>query len=230
MNILQTRQVIQTHGLWAGIHDLCYRAANRVADAEVFQGMQLTLKTLDPSYLEGSAAGWGFVERDALIAQIRRHPQVNMEEPGVLADLSRGNRCYGMIVDGLLVSYGWYSSVPTAATDDLLLHFDPAYAYMYHGYTIPSFRGKRLHGIGMARALAALTAEGKKGLVSYVRSNNFASLKSCYRMGYVRFGHLFAAKVNGEHVTYATPGCRAYDFRLSSLTGSHDADRCASEI
>lgn len=41
----------------------------------------------------------------------------------------------------------------------------------------------RLHGVGMSMALRHYLARGFKGLVSYVESTNFASLKSCSRMG-----------------------------------------------
>ncbi len=85
---------------------------------------------------------------------------------------------------------------------------------MYKGYTVPAYRGKRLHGIGMARALEAISKEGNAGLISYVRSNNFASLKSCYRMGYRDFGNLFVAKLNGQYVTYTSKGCKAFGFHV----------------
>ncbi len=219
MNIDHTKKIISTHGIYASVHDLCYRGANRIADTTLLVGMRITMATLDRTFLAGNGEGWGFVERDELLAQVEAHgaTKLDMDEALVRSATARGDRCFGLIVDGTLVSYGWYSSMPTEAFDGLVLHFHRDYAYMYKGFTLPEFRGQRLHGIGMARSLAAHTADGKLGLVSFVQSNNFASLKSCYRLGYVDFGRLFAAKVNGRHLTHASRGCKPYDFRLEPV-------------
>lgn len=45
-------------------------------------------------------------------------------------------------------------------------------------------QGNRVAAFGMTHALRAYTERGCKGLVSFVESDNFASLRSCERMGY----------------------------------------------
>ncbi len=62
-----------------------------------------------------------------------------------------------------------------------------------------------------------LTREGLKGIVSYVDATNFASLKSCYRMGYQTFGPLAVLKIGGRFVCRATPSCKAHDFRVAAF-------------
>src|SRR5262249_28103377 len=131
--------------------------------------------------------------------------------------LARGDRCYGAIDGDTIVAYGWYSTKPTPVTaisEDMVLHFDSAYAYMYRGYTLPAYRGKRLHGIGMARAMEAYVREGSRGLVSVVDAANFASLASCYRLGYRSFGQIICARIAGQYFTFATGGCEEYSFRI----------------
>jgi hypothetical protein len=224
MNVDHTRKIIQAHGAIAGIHDLAYRAASRLVDLMVLNGMAITMAGLDRSYLGDDVLRWGFLGREELLERVRARP-MEMTEAFVESATGIEDRCYGALLDGELVSYGWYSTQPTRVTGELTLHFDPSYVYMYSGFTLPEHRGRRLHGIGMARALAALTAEGHKGLVSYVRSNNFASLKSCYRMGYRDFGRVLAARANGRYLTYATPGCRAYDFRLVPTAAAASRER-----
>src|SRR5437667_315175 len=81
-------------------------------------------------------------------------------------------------------AYGWYASAATPVAPGLVLHFAPGYVYMYKGFTHDLHRGKRLHAIGMTRALQHYRSSGFKGVVSYVESSNFDSLKSCARMGY----------------------------------------------
>jgi len=217
MNTEHTREIVHTHGVYAAVHDLVYRAARRLTDLRILEGMRLTLGTVDRSFLDADASGWGFLDRETLLACVGARA-LDMNEAFVEQATGRGDRCYGVMIGDELASYGWYSTRPTPVTDDLILHFDPSYAYMYKGYTRSEHRGKRLHGIGMARALAALTAEGRKGLVSFVESNNFASLRSCHRLGYQEFGRLFATRAQGRYRTYATPGCEIYDFRVEPVS------------
>jgi hypothetical protein len=126
--------------------------------------------------------------------------------PAFLRDAARrGDRCYALFQGETLASYGWYSDRPSSIDDNLLIHFDPVYAYMYKGYTVPAYRGLHLHAVGMCRAL-------RDGLISYVQSNNFASLRSVARMGYRIFGTVFLVRLGGRNLTYATRGCRDDDF------------------
>lgn len=225
VNIDYTRDIALNFGPMAALHDIAYRAANRLTEAMLLQGIKLDLNTLDPDYLETElppdSVRWGFLGEAELVPRARAG-EAELDLPFVEQALAKGDLCYGVIDggagagngSGTLASYGWYSSRPTPVSEGLTLHFDPTYAYMYKGFTLPAYRGKRLHGIGMARALEALVAQGKKGLVSYVKSNNFASLKSCYRMGYGDFGQIVVARLNGRYVTYATKGCAEYAFRV----------------
>jgi hypothetical protein len=214
MNIEYTREVAQKFGLKAAVQDLVYRAANRLVDVKLLDGIVLTTATLDTSYLEGPAdKSWGFLDRETLITCVEAQ-EADMTAEFVEDALGRGDQCFGRMDGKTLASYGWYSRRPTLVENGLMLHFDPAYSYMYKGFTMPAYRGQRLHGIGMALSLVALAGPGQKGLVSFVHSNNFPSLKSCYRMGYRDFGQLVAAKIRGHRFTYATPGCKPYDFRL----------------
>jgi hypothetical protein len=123
---------------------------------------------------------------------------------------ARGDRCYALFDGESLAAYGWYSNLPTPIDEHFVLHFDRAYTYMYGGYTLPAYRGKRLHAVGMCRALRAITEEGKKGLISDVFSNNFASLQSVTRMGYRIFGEVYLFRAGNHCFTYATNGCRNY--------------------
>ncbi|MDB4995287.1 MAG: Acetyltransferase family, partial [Myxococcaceae bacterium] len=131
--------------------------------------------------------------------------------------LADGDCCYGILDGDTLASYGWYSKRPTMMTDDLRFHFDPDYVYMFKGFTLPAYRGKRLHAIGMARALAAYAELGSKGILSYVESNNFASLRSCRRMGYDDIGTIVISKLGGRHYSFETPRCRDYALRVDSV-------------
>ena len=193
-----------------------YRAARKLADAHIDRAMALTPDSLkDPSVLEAEPGlTWGFLDAETLHRAMAHATDLDIDEAFVREALARGDRCYGAMDGDVLASSGWYSTRPTPFIDDLDLVFAEGWAYMYKGYTAHSHRGRRLHGIGMARAMDAYVREGYRGLVSYVDAANDASLKSCARLGYRTFGTLLAAKVGGHWITHATPGCAPYGLRL----------------
>jgi RimJ/RimL family protein N-acetyltransferase len=219
MNIQRIRDSMSRRGVSVTIGELAYRAANRVADARILCALKLTPATLDPTFLEGSAGmTWSFFDEAELERALGQGAEADMDLEFVHAAFAKGDRCYGAL-DGegdraRIASYGWYSTLPTIFTDGLVLRFDDDWTYMYKGYTLPAYRGRRLHGRSMARALCVYVDEGKKGFVSLVDTTNEASLRSCRRIGYQDIAHLAAAKFAGRWVTYATPSCIPYGLAL----------------
>lgn len=220
MNIQQVREMVQRFGVKAAGLDLACRGANKVTPTSILKGVVLTMETVDRAFVEDDGGcRWSFLDKATLLRQAARGGDIGMDAAFIRAALAKGDRCYGALDGETLAAYGWYSTRPTAVTaiaDDMVLCFDTAYAYMYRGYTPPAYRGRRLHGIGMARAMKALVDEGKKGLVSCVEAGNLASLISCQRIGYRIFGTVFCVRVSGRYVTHATRGCEAYGFRVMS--------------
>jgi hypothetical protein len=218
MGIKHVYETAARFGIQAAAGDFAYRAARKVTELTIFKGVALTMNSVDPSFLtEDVGCRWGFLDATALRRALLRGEPLQMDVAFVDGALRKGDVCYGAVEDDRIISYGWYSIQPTAVTvleGDMVLHFDSAYAYMYRGYTLPEHRGRRLHGIGMARALEAIVQGGARGLVSIVDARNFASLSSCYRLGYHPFGQIFCATVGGHPVTYATKGCEAYRFEI----------------
>ena len=207
---------IRQFGVLRTAYDLVLRALNRLVYFRILKA--LAVQTPDPRALaKRPGYSYGFLSR-AIVLSFAVDPQYEMSERFVQEALAEEDRCYGIVHDGTLASYGWYSRKPTTAlTDDLRLRFDPSYVYMYKGFTHPAYRGQRLHAAGMAQALGEYRAEGAKGIVSYVESNNFSSLKSCYRMGYATFGHLFVVKALGRYFLGSSKGCRERGFCLEPL-------------
>ena len=104
------------------------------------------------------------------------------------------DHCFAALIDGRLASYGWYTLGSAFSLGDhgLLMRGPSNAAYMHSGFTHPDFRGRRLHGIGMGRALQALSERGVDALLSDVDWANHASLKSCDRLGYRTLGNLYS--------------------------------------
>ena len=142
--------------------------------------------------------------------------------PGFLDEaLERGDRCYGILDGDQLVGYGWYGyEPPNRFNEELDIVFDPAWVYMYKGYTLPEYRGQKLHAVGMARALAEVTEMGSNGLISCVAAVNGPSLRSCERMGYEIFGCVNVCRMLNrdgfgpfsDWRISASDGCRPYGF------------------
>lgn len=163
-------------------------------------------------------------------SDLRRYaarPEYDLPETFVRRALAARDECLAIRAGDELAAYGWYSTRANHFSDDLTLHFDPRWVYMYRGFTNPAHRGRRLHAIGMTMALAEYQRRQFRGLVSCVETRNTASLRSVYRMGYrvfgtiyaIRPGHLLRSTGTGYHtldapIAWCTPGCRRFGFRL----------------
>lgn len=202
-------------GLGAAMHEVQCGALNKVIDFKILRGMTAVLDDIAPDLLTAPGYQARFASRDELLAAAAT-PEVAAEMTPAFVDraLAKGDECYALFDGDRLVSFGWYSNAPTRVSADLVLHFDPAWIYMYKGYTLKDYRGQRLHGIGMSLTLEAYTGRGRRGLISYVKSTNYRSLRSIARMGYRIFGDVYVARLRDRTWTWASPGCTRYQFEV----------------
>jgi hypothetical protein len=219
MNTSFIRSHAKSFGVAAQLHSLLYRGVNKVFLYQALRGLWITLPDLDQAFLEAPPQYEArFLEPHELMGTVRCN-KYELSAEFVRHALEKGDKCYAILDGETVASYGWYSLRPTALSEELVLHFDPSFAYMYKGFTLPEYRGQRLHAIGMSRALREYTELGCKGMVSYVESNNFPSLRSCYRMGYKNFGTIYFARMIGQYLIYGTPGCLEFGFRVAAVRG-----------
>ncbi|HMH17908.1 MAG TPA: hypothetical protein VK572_07135 [Burkholderiales bacterium] len=189
---------------------------NNIARFQILKGMTVRIQDVkDPSLFDAQGFEARFVGEDEL-AKFARDGNHDFSIEFLREARARGDRCYALFDREVLASYSWYSSLPTPIDGHFVLHFDRSYAHMYKDYTLPAYRGKRLHAVGMCRALRAFTAEGKKGLISYVFSNKLASLRSVVHLGYRIFGEVYVLRAGSLSLTYATTRCRDYGFWVES--------------
>jgi hypothetical protein len=207
---------LKRQGAWNVLYALAIKAINAVVFFKVLKGV--SIEQPDADYLAAPAAfDAGFLPDSALRA-FAADPATEMSPAFVEATLAKGDQCYAICDGPHLAAYGWYATTPTTTgSPDLLLHFRDEYAYMYKGFTDPRYRGQRLHAIGMTRALQEYRHRGYRGLVSYVESTNFDSLKSCFRMGYKVFGSIFVIGLLGRRFAFSSPGCKPFGFRLEII-------------
>jgi len=209
----KVRRKLRRHGFAATLHAYGMRAVNSVVQFRILRGFYL--QQPDPAFLKcpvGFSAT--FAPQEAL-RDLARNPDNELSLKFVDQALSRGDQCFAICDGGVPVSYGWYSFKPAPiGLPGLVLHFDPRYVYRYKGFTHPRYRGQRLHAFGMTLALRHYLSRGFQGLVCYVESINFDSLKSCSRAGYRRFGSVFVLKAFDHSVALSSPGCDRFAFRL----------------
>jgi hypothetical protein len=107
----------------------------------------------------------------------------------IMAERVREGRevCYAALAGDRLAAFGFYALhyVEPQHASGVAMSFPSDVAFMTFGLTHPDFRGSRLHGHIMAGALKALSERGINSLASLVARSNLASLKSCYRLGWI---------------------------------------------
>ena len=204
------------HGLPNTLYDLAVRAVNTVVVFKILKGVWI--ERPDPAFLNCPERYTPMFLPETMLRDFARDPASGLSGSFVEEAVSKGDECFGFLEGGTLAAYGWYTSRPTRIDPpDLRLHFGGEYVYMYKGFTHPRSRGQRLHAIGMTMALREYLSRGRRGLVSYVESNNFDSLKSCYRMGYAEFGSVYVMRLSGRYLTHSSRGCRRFGFRVEPI-------------
>src|SRR5262249_9363805 len=144
------REAFERYGTGAVVHDIGCHAANIVAGFQLLKGMTAHLRDVsDPRLFEAPPFEGRFVGSAELAKQYEGSYGLSAEFLREASD--RGDRCYALFHEGVLASYGWYAAAPTPIDGHFVLHFDSTYAYIFNGYTVPAYRGLRLHAAGMCQ-------------------------------------------------------------------------------
>jgi|GEM_PF-603156 len=198
------------------LYDLALRGINLITVFKILRAV--TIGRADPEFTQCPESYRSSFLTTEMLRKFALNPENGMSERFIEEALSKGDECYGICDGHQLASYGWYSFRPTRIDPpDLQLRFSSEYVYMYKGFTHVRYRGQRLHAIGMTLALQHYLDRGYRGLVSYVESNNFDSLKSVSRMGYEEFGSIYLVKAFGRYLTHRSRGCQSFGFAVEAL-------------
>lgn len=126
------------------------------------------------------------------IGRFARNPS-NGLAPEYADRAARGlDLCFGAIHGDRLASYGWYAlhSVEAEHSAGASLGLPADMAYLYKAFTHPDFRGRRLNGACVGRAMSVLAQQGISRLLCLVYWSNAPSLRSFERLGCQRLGLL----------------------------------------
>src|SRR5579883_199934 len=199
----------RNHGVRSAAYDVAIRTVNHCI---YYRGMHyFAAETVDPRSFK-LPQGFRFLRlSDQALISFSKDPKYELQPAFLQYVLQKGDECYGIFDGDTLANYGWYSQRPTLIdTEDLFVNVGPRFVYMYKGFTLDRYRGLRLHAISKTRSLAEFQSRGFKGLISYVESNNFNSLKSSHRMGARPCGRIHMFRLMGKYVIRRDPACEQY--------------------
>ena len=186
---------------------------------KILKGMTLTLDNTDNQFLgEHPEFSGEIVAGDDIVSLV--DSEIHIAEKFVVGAQHRGDWAYVLRDGQRVASYGWYSKQSVPIDEHFSLQFSKDYTYMYKGYTHKDYRGKNLHAFGMAHALSIAVKSGNLGLISYVEGDNFASLRSCDRLGYKIFGTCIVLRLFGKDLILRSPSCKHFNFSVRAL-GKH---------
>jgi hypothetical protein len=179
----------------------------RVFRASVHTVVWLELETLAELPPASAEFTFGFLSAEQIEAY-SQDPAYYLDP--ALADAVRAGRelCFGALAGDRLAAFGCYSlgAVEPQQASGAAMSFPADVAYMSYGFTHPDFRGARLHALIMGLALRELSRRGVTKLVSLVAWTNWASLKSCQRLGYRQLGNMITVGGKNRAVgIYPTP-------------------------
>ncbi|MGH8222738.1 MAG: hypothetical protein ACREQZ_07170 [Woeseiaceae bacterium] len=105
---------------------------------------------------------------------------------------ARGDCCVGVFAGPKLVSYSFNSRLATHIDPEFVFRFPEGWVYHFKAFTLPEWRGQRLHQFQIARVVESFAAAPPfHGLVTLVVRTNYASLASFRRL-YFRPAFRFA--------------------------------------
>jgi hypothetical protein len=202
-----------------GRNELLHRALSSVVYFRHLKTYVLTPQTVNPASAPAvTPYDCRFGDRETLL---RLAGTPDLPVAFVKAALDKGDRCF-LVMDGpRLAGYAWYSTSPTrfdSKHDRLTLSCGSAYLYSYKGFTVPEYRGRRVHALGKLRVIEEAARQGYRGLVSYVDFDNYRSIRSLERVGYRNFGRALIVGARGRFLIGHSPGCARCGFRISCQT------------
>jgi GNAT superfamily N-acetyltransferase len=142
----------------------------------------------------------------------------------LLAHLNDGDECILSLVDGQVAGYAWaHLRGRPELTPGLSITVPRDYIYNYAGFTHPAFRGAGLQSYRHHSLLDVERWKDRKGLLGYVRADNFPSRRGQAKSGYRRVGSIWLVRIHGRYLTAFSPGLRRLGIRRLRATSHVDS-------
>ena len=190
MNIESVRRSFARFGWSRSLRAKGLEVIGRAADFHVLRVELMERFPLDLT-LPSRRYTHGFLG-EAAIRRFAEDPILDMTPAFIDGALARGDRCYAILDGSVLASFRWFGRHLTPMEHRLACHPGARRVYVYHGFTRPQYRGRRLHANVAARALETFHAEGVDGIIGIVDASNLSSMKSHVRVGARDLGACYA--------------------------------------
>jgi hypothetical protein len=141
-------------------------------------------------------------------------PELDLDGGFVRAALSRGDLCFGALEGQRLVSYAWRSLGAAPAPDGMWVRVAPPNHYAHKAFTLPAWRGRRLH---IAVSLASdehFRAQGHGAEVGCNEITNYPISAAADYLGRNRIGYAGYLKWFGRRVPFRTRSLEKIGFEF----------------
>jgi hypothetical protein len=188
-NLSQTRR---NHGACATIRWISSRLAEKILRLEVSELLWLDVAALPPSIEIDPEFTFRFLSASE-IARFASDPIHNLAHDFVDRAACRNDLCLAAFHGDRLASYSWYARNSVDGQDHVgvPMSYPTDVVYMFNAYTHPEYRGRGLFCLGVAIAAKELAEQGVTKVITTINSTNFASLRSCHRLGFVSLGRIW---------------------------------------
>jgi len=181
MNIAAYKAIYQRFGLLATLHDFCISAIEKIVRFRLL--LIYVHKNLGPINTPPIP---GLDIRVMSAEELEAHvgaPGLDLPRSHIEQALANGDKCIGAFLDNQLCSYAWYAHNASTSSNRLVTRFSSDYAYTYKNLTLPAYRGRGIQRWVKNYALSLYQAEGKKGVIVAIDSNNFSSRRTTAAVG-----------------------------------------------
>lgn len=189
MNFHYYRWHLKRHGFFKTVFRLCNQSINKLFTLKFRYLIEFDLKSLNNKNLTGDDRFQITRLDPTWLSRNVDLKEYQMDKNFLNRVQRKRDICYGILNNGKVASYTWYSNKPSLLLDgELELRFGDKYLYEYNSFTHPDYRGQRLVSIGFSTAARELLKLGYHHLIGVVAFDNFSSLKSLYRKGGKKVG------------------------------------------
>lgn len=141
-------------------------------------------------------------------------PELDMEASFARAALARGDLAFGAFDGDHLIAYVWRTFTAAPAEDGLWVRVDRPCHYAYKAFTLPSYRGKRIHIALSLLCDRYFMERGYAAEVGYSEISNYPSIAAAEFLGRRRVGFAGYVKCFGRRISFRTPGLKKLGFEL----------------
>lgn len=195
---------------------------HKLFGVSIFAVVWLDIEALAPLAAPDPQFEFRFLTADE-VAHYAADPTYYLEP--VMAERVRDGRevCYAALAGDRLAAFGFYALnyIEPQHASGIAMSFPDQVAFMTYGLTHPDFRGARLHGLIMGRALQELGKRGITKFASLVARSNLASLKSCCRLGYTSLGNMYIIGGKKRSVGIYPKAAKALNIRFGRKAFQH---------